>query len=296
MTVKELASTPDVGVAPPVFMRGLFGFFGCLVWARVHGRSLAPKAWGPLLWRCAAGVGAVGCYYRALAPDGTDMITAAMLLKTSPLWVALLSPWVIGERLTARVWGALVLGLAGVVLVSVDPAKGWDPEASHFGIFLCVFAGLCSAFAYMSLRKLAATDGPATVVASFSAALALASAPFVFDHPAAIAGWSARTWVVLCVAGVLGTAGQLFLTAAYRFGPAAAVTVAGLSEVGLQGLISITYFGEVPSREALLGGALAMVAGLVASPRVRNTPAPSVTTTSLPTGLVVEGDEPPDRK
>lgn len=290
MTVKELASAPDVGAAPPVFMRGLFGFFGCLVWARWHGRSLAPKAWGPLLWRCAAGVGAVGCYYRALAPDGTDMITAAMLLKTSPLWVALLSPWVIGERLTARVWAALVLGLAGVVLVSLE---GWKPDVSSFGVGLCVFAGLCSAFAYMSLRKLAATDGPATVVASFSAALALASAPFVFDHPAAIAGWSGRTWAVLVAAGVLGTVGQLFLTAAYRFGPAAAVTVAGLSEVGLQGLISITYFGEVPSREALLGGALAMTAGLVASPRVRaGAAAPTaVATTSLPTGLVVEGQE-----
>lgn len=290
MTVKELGNDPRVGAAPPVLSRGLCGMLVCAYWARRGDLPLRPSGWTMLALRCLSGVGAVGLYYRSLGPGGTDMVTAAMLLKTSPLWVALLSPVVLGERPTTRIWGALALGLAGVVVVSLDPAKGWRPNLANLGVALSLIAGVCSAFAYMSLRKLATTDHPVTVVATFSAALALGSAPFVIARASDASAWSTRTWLVLCAAGVLGTAGQLFLTAAYRWSTAAAVTIAGLSEVGMQGVLSVVRFGEVPSREALIGGLLAMSAGLVASARLRRpAPAKAPATTALPTGLVVDG-------
>lgn len=291
MTVKELGNDPRVGVAPPVLSRGLCGVLVCVYWARRGDVPLVPSGWTMLALRCLSGVGAVGLYYRSLGPGGTDMVTAAMLLKTSPLWVALLSPVVLGERPTPRIWSALVVGLAGVVVVSLDPAKGWRPNLANLGVALSLIAGVCSAFAYMSLRRLATTDHPVTVVGTFSVALALGAAPFVVARVDDMGAWSTRTWLVLGAAGVLGTAGQLFLTAAYRWSTAAAVTIAGLSEVGMQGVLSVVRFGEVPSREALIGGLLAMSAGLLASARMRRpVPAAAPATTSLPTGLVVDAE------
>lgn len=287
--VKDLQKVSGVSAAAPVFTRGIFGMLLCAVWAARSGRSLRPSSWTMLAARCGAGVLAVGCYYRALGPDGTDMVTAAMLLKTSPLWVALLAPFALGERLSRITWVALGLGLAGMFLVSVDPSKGWTPDLARLGVGLALISGVFSAFAYLSLRKLASTDDPVTVVFTFSAALALASAPFVAGDVGRLGEWSTRAWVTLLVAGVFGTAGQLFLTAAYRYGTAAAVAIASLSEVGMQALLSWQWFAEVPSREALIGGLLAMGAGLLATPRAGPPRAPA--TTALPTGLVVGGAE-----
>jgi drug/metabolite transporter (DMT)-like permease len=278
-----------VSAAAPVFARGLFGVLLCALWAGRAGRSLRPSSWTMLAARCGAGVFAVGCYYRALGPDGTDMVTAAMLLKTSPLWVALIAPFALSERPSRRTWIALALGLAGMFLVSVDPSKGWRPDLARLGVGLALIAGVFSAFAYISLRKLASTDDPLTVVFTFSGALALASAPFLVDDLGRLGEWSRRAWITLVVAGLFGTAGQLFLTAAYRYGTAAAVAIASLSEVGMQALLSWRWFDEVPSREALVGGLLAMGAGFLATPRPGPPRAPA--TTALPTGLVVGGTE-----
>lgn len=268
-TVKELSTVPGCGAAPPILSRGLVGFAVCALWARRRGRTIRPSSWRMLAWRCAAGVGAIACYYRALGPGGTDMVTAALLLKTSPLWVALLSPWLVGERSGGRTWLALAVGLVGVVVASLDPAKGWAPQAASWGIGLALVSGAFSGLAYVALRQLARTDDPLTVVATFSAALMLVSLPLTLLNVHHVGDWSPRTWGLLAAAGVLGTGGQLLLTAAYRHGTAAAVAIGGLSELAMQGALSVLYFHQAPTREALVGGGLAMLAGFLATQPAR---------------------------
>lgn len=264
-TVKELSTVPGCGAAPPILSRGLVGFALCALWARQRGRTLRPSSWRMLAWRCAAGVGAIACYYRALGPGGTDMVTAALLLKTSPLWVAVLSPWLVNERSSGRTWLGLAVGAIGVVVASLDPAKGWAPDLASWGIGLALVSGAFSGLAYVALRQLARTDDPLTVVATFSAALVLVSLPLSLVNVHHVGDWGARTWGLLAAAGLLGTGGQLLLTAAYRHGTAAAVAIGGLSELAMQGAISVLYFHQAPTREALIGGGLAMLAGFIAS-------------------------------
>jgi drug/metabolite transporter (DMT)-like permease len=264
--IKQLV--PVVGVGPPLLARGLFGVVACAAWARAAGRSLVPVGWRWIALRCSAGVISVGCYYRALGPDGTDMVTAAMLLKTSPLWVALFAPAFVGERPGPRAWSALALGLCGVVLVSLDPAQGWRPDPARLGISLSLVAGLFAGLAYLALRALGRTDTPPVVVASFSVALVLVGLPLTLARHGEVEGWSSETWTLLAVAGLIGTGAQLLLTWAFRYGAAHAVTIAGLSEVGMQLVVQRVWFGKVPTAIELAGGVLAMSAGVLASPRV----------------------------
>ncbi|MGI0068078.1 MAG: DMT family transporter [Thermoplasmata archaeon] len=53
-------------------------------------------------------------YAAALVPAGET----AILIYTFPLWVALLSPWVLGHPLSGRHWLAIGIGFAGVVFIS----------------------------------------------------------------------------------------------------------------------------------------------------------------------------------
>jgi len=257
---------PEVGIGPPVFARGAFGLATCLAWALWAGHSLVPTGRLHLAVRCLAGGAALSCYYYAIGREGTELGTAAMLLKTSPLWVALLAPVVVGERPGPRVWLGLALGLGGVATVYGLPA------GERTGILLCLGAGVLAAFAYMSLRALARTDGTVTVVLAFSLFLTLAALPFLGGLEA-VRAWTPRQWLLLGASGLLGTLGQLFVTAAYRWSQAAAVTIGGLAEVGVAMLLSLTLFGQTPTALAAVGGALAMSAGFVAaSGRRRNPP------------------------
>ena len=269
----------DVGLGPPVFARGLLGLVFCALWAWRRGGTLRPRNRGALAARCLIGAAAMLCYYTAIGPFDAELSTATMLLKSSPLWVALLSPALLGERPGRRTWAGVLLGGVGLLLlVQAMRAEAAAVEAGlagavagsrpALGLVLCLVAGLLSAGAYLSLRGLAHTDGPDTVVFAFSVVLAVGALPFLGPLGEALRGgrdWSAGAWLLLLAAGVAGTVGQVFLTAAYRFGTAAAVTVGGLSEVGLALLCSLFLFGQRPSPLAVLGGALAMLAGIVAS-------------------------------
>ena len=48
----------------------------------------------------------------------------AIVIYTFPLWVALLSPWVLGQRLTSRHWASVAIGFSGIVLISQPWAIG----------------------------------------------------------------------------------------------------------------------------------------------------------------------------
>ncbi len=253
---------PQTGLAPPILARGLVGLAAGLLALRLTGRRLQPRGWPMLALRCGAGGLAMWLYYWAFVDGGggTDLATAAILLKTSPLWVALLSPLVVREHPGAQVWAALAVGLAGVAL-----RYGVSLEGERLGVLAALGAGLLAALAYLALRALARTDDPLTVVTVFSLFLTAAPLPFLGEAARACTGWDARTWALLLLAGVLGTGGQLLLTAAYRWHSAAAVTVGGLSEVAMALGYSVLLFGQRPTGPALGGAALALGAGLLAS-------------------------------
>jgi drug/metabolite transporter (DMT)-like permease len=261
--IKECA--PQTGLATPIFARGAIGLLACLAWAARSGESLRPNGTGALLARCACGVTAMYAYYWAYTSGGTDLPSAVVLLKTAPLWVALLAPLLLAEAHDRRVWVALGVGLVGVGL-----RYGVSLQGEQWGLLASLAAGLLSALAYMALRKLGRSDPPLVVVAWFSGFLVLVTLPGVVGAVEGMADWSGTTWGLLVLIGSLGTVGQVCLTAAYRFGAAAAVTVGGLVEVGIALLYSLLLFGEEPTTGALVGGGLALAAGVLANLRRAN--------------------------
>ncbi|HET7499445.1 MAG TPA: DMT family transporter [Kofleriaceae bacterium] len=106
---------------PPLTYRGvclMVGGAGVLVLARVTGQSLdvPARARGRLLAIAACSI--VG--WNVLLVYGIALLSsgrAALLGYTMPLWSTALSIWLLGERLTGRRAVALVLGMAGVVVL-----------------------------------------------------------------------------------------------------------------------------------------------------------------------------------
>ena len=106
---------------PPLYFRGgclLLGGLGMLVLARASGNSIAvPQGcWKRVLLLSLSNIlgwNVLVIYGISLLPSGR----AALLGYTMPLWSAILSVWILGERITPRRIVGLVLGLAGIVVL-----------------------------------------------------------------------------------------------------------------------------------------------------------------------------------
>jgi len=80
--------------------------------------------------------------------------TAVLLLYTAPVYVTLLSPFILKEKYSKRGLFALVLAISGIILI-VDPAK---LEFSRFiGIFAGIVSGLSYSFQIMTSKHISRT-------------------------------------------------------------------------------------------------------------------------------------------
>ena len=113
---------------PPLYFRAsclLLGGIGILAIARVGGHSIAvPEGrWKTLMLLSLfniIGWNVPAVYGVALLPSGR----AALLGYTMPLWSALLSVWILGERITIQRLVGLFLGLAGIVALMGGSLQG----------------------------------------------------------------------------------------------------------------------------------------------------------------------------
>ncbi|MEQ1501900.1 MAG: DMT family transporter [Myxococcota bacterium] len=218
------------------------------------GVSLRPSNLPMLVVRGLIGTGSMWFYFHAIArlPVGD----AVLLTYLSPLIVAGLAPYTVGESASPRVWGALGIGLVGVGFV-VGPA--WSTD--HVGLLFALIAAWFAAGAYLSVKVLTRTDPPLSIVWWFSVIGTLAASGSWLDG---VTRATTAQWAALGVIGLLGAVAQWCLTRAYAASPAAQVSVyAYATPVFAYGLGLFT--GEVPSWTSVVGAALVVVAGWIAS-------------------------------
>lgn len=206
--------------------RGALAFVFALTLALVLGARLVFAGTGVLWMRSVAGsCSMVSTFYALTHMRGSEVLT---ITNTFPLWVALLSWPLAGERPTLGVMGAVVCSITGVALTQQAsladlPTAAWSAlAASGF-----------TAVAMLGLNRLRGVS-PLGIVVHFSgvATVFCAASYFVFDHsdvPVRRLDWT--TAGKLLGVGASATVGQVFLTLAFRSGSATKVSVVGLSQV-----------------------------------------------------------------
>jgi drug/metabolite transporter (DMT)-like permease len=180
-----------------------------------------------ILWvRSVAGsCSMVATFYALTHLPASEVLT---LTNTFPVWVALLSWPMAGERPTAGVWAAVLCSVGGVALTQRPHLGGMPPAA-----WLALAASGFTAVAMLGLNRLRGVT-PLGIVVHFSAVSTLfcGAAYLVFDRGAGVGrvGDGAVLWKLLGV-GATATVGQVFLTLAFSRGSATKVAVVGLSQV-----------------------------------------------------------------
>ena len=181
----------------------------------------------PMLWmRSLVGSLSMICTFYTLTH--LPFSEATTLIKSYPLWVALLSWIVLKERPSAKVWGAIVVGLAGVVLI----AQPHFDEA-RVAVATGVLSSIATAVVMLGLNRLASVDARSIVIHFSMAATVVCAAVFAVwgrGQPIGALGHSGNLTMLLGM-GLMGTVGQIALTRAFALGDPARVSVVGLSEM-----------------------------------------------------------------
>ena len=192
---------------------------------------------------------------------------------SGPLMITLLSVVILGEKVGARRWLALVVGFIGVLLI-VRPGSA----TFNLGSIFILISVLFYALTVILTRKLQTNDSSATMAYYSSlvylvATLILAPLPAIVGemsnaHPSIaflIRAWSMPTLIDLFIMAGLGLvwAGWMyFMTRAYSMAPASVIAPFEYVSLPINIMWGFLIWHEIPTLLTLAGAFLALFSGL----------------------------------
>lgn len=210
-------------------------------------------------------------YFLGLA--ALPLADAVAIAFVSPLVVTLLSVVILGETVGPRRWGAVVVGLIGVLVMMRPGAGALQPAA-----ILVLISAFSYASTHMMTRRMRDTESAATlnfyvqcgfILVSATMGLTVGDGRFSGSSAPSLA-FLFRTWVwppmadwpAFLATGLSVAIGGLMVSQAYRQCEAALVAPFEYAAMPLAILWGVTIFGQWPDPTGWLGIALICGAGL----------------------------------
>ncbi|NKC34018.1 DMT family transporter [Roseomonas sp. BU-1] len=211
---------------------------------------LRPKRPGLQMVRIACGTLEVTAFYWAVSL--MPLADTMAFWMATPIYVAIGSALLLGERLERARFAAVVLGFVGVVV-----ALGAGLDHGLLPTLVAIGGTLLYAGYLLATRELRGTS--ATVLATYQMGaallLGLVMAPF---------GWVPVGWVdagLLMLLGVVGVAAHLAVTRSLAIAPAPVVVPWQYAMILWAILFGWLVFDEVPEPSMLIGVAIIIIAG-----------------------------------
>jgi drug/metabolite transporter (DMT)-like permease len=208
----------------------------------------------------------------------TTVASSVVFVSTGPLWVAILSPLLLNERLTRAAILGLVIAICGGALIGLSDACSWRdglrcPQLSQvmegramWGNFLALI-GAWTVSGYLIIgRKLRAKTSliPYIFLVYGMCAIVLIISMFLagqspFGYPARTYGW------IFLLAAFPQLIGHSTYNWVLRYLPATLVAVVTLVEPIASAILAYFILREAPTRGVLLGGSLILIGIFLAS-------------------------------
>ncbi|MGE0423745.1 MAG: DMT family transporter [Reyranellaceae bacterium] len=238
------------------FLRYLFGFLVLLpVAMRLGWRGMRSGAPGLQVLRGAFHVGGLLLWFMALPMVSMAEMTA--LGFTGPIFMCLGAVVVLGEKMSAVRWAAVLVGFLGTLIV-VHP---WT--APGFGVgwgsVLLLLASPTFAASFITAKVLTRHDSPEAIVIWQHGLVALFALPFALTAWTMPSAWQ-WGWFVLC--GLLGAAGHYCVTQALRIADVSATQPVRFLDLLWASLGGFIAFSSVPEGWTIAGGVVIFSATL----------------------------------
>lgn len=189
----------------------------------------------------------------------TSIANAVLGYMTTPIFVIVLSPFLLKEHINKPIAAALFLALLGVLLI-FDP-QNLIRAIAPVGIISGIFAGFASAMVEIIGRKLKNQYGP------FSLTFLGTSMGMLFMFPTFLVTGliipDTTSVIVILLLGLGGVSGSTLLYYGLKHIPASSASIVLLLEPFVSIVAAFIIFIEVPSILTILGAVLLVVADII---------------------------------
>ena len=245
----------DYPTGEVLFFRGLFGLLPTYFLIPKEKLKSFYKTDRKLehFFRCFAGIIALIAIVIALRE--LPLAVVVSLSYAAPLFITVLSIFLLSEKVGIFRWIAVLIGFAGVLVIS-EP--GFN-ELNYLYILPIVFC-FGMAFVTITIRKLSSSEPVWLISIFFTLTITFVS---LFTIPF---GWilpNFKDFILLALIGVTGGGANLLLTQSYKLSEVS--LVAPLKYLSLIFAILFGYFiwDEIPSFKNLVGAAMVITASLI---------------------------------
>ncbi|QHQ34945.1 DMT family transporter [Algicella marina] len=176
---------------------------------------------------------------------------------TTPLWVALLSPLFLGERMTGIRLAAAGLGFVGILIVARP-----DAMALNSGIFAAAACAICFAATTIATKGLSRHEAVISILFWLTVMQAVFGL-IMAGYDGAIRLPSAETLPLLAVVGCCGLFSHFCITNALSLAPATVVSPLEFLRLPLVAIVGLMLYDEPILATVFIGAALVLAANLI---------------------------------
>ena len=248
----------DVTVITTLFYRFLFSVPLLLIFAIIARKSqfLKIEQKKTLLFRIIFGLSGISFWF--LAIRSMPLGQATTLFQSSVIFVTLLSPFLLNEKVGWFRWAAVLTGLIGIIVVT-DPFS----SAMSIAVIYGILAASSGAILAILLRRLGRSDKPTSIALWYNFSGTIVIAVIIIIMPKQLSSIGGQTLIDLILLGAVASVLQIFFTTAYKYLDAVVVSSMRYIQIPLSGFAGYLLFSESMSLNQILGAIIIICSCLV---------------------------------
>ncbi len=190
----------------------------------------------------------------------TTIANAVLSHYTAPIFVAIMAPLLLKEKIKRATWIAISLSSIGLwfILGGTNPfsnISAGSPES--LGIIAGAMSGLAYAFLILTVKRIASVYSSLFITFIQNGITVMILLPFVYSTAV-----PSQTWPYLLIMGVFhSTIAPVLYVQGFRSVKANEAAILGYFEPVGAIILAFIFLHEVPGIEAMLGGALILYSG-----------------------------------
>lgn len=234
-------------------VRAILGILVLLSLSRVRPSLVKGRQLKLLVARGILGGIASICLFKAII-GGVPLATATVLLYTFPIFGAIFSWILLGEKLNAKEVAAVFIAFVGMYII-LNPA--YQPVSLM--LIFALLAGFLAGVTMVTIRVLRREENPFVIYFYYCLFLAIVCLPGVVS-PLQVP--RVRDIPYLLIFGLAGFLAQIFITYGLKYCRVATAGIVAMTEIFYAGLWGVLFFHEKISWSLVWGGGVVLCSGI----------------------------------